>query len=278
MQNKLFRQAALNKLSMPDQLDRTLSVTSARGWITLVGLVGVVVGALVWGTLGSIPTLMPANGILIRQGGLQQVKAPTGGQLTDLQVKPGDVVKVGQTLATLKAQASATAPLTSPSDGTVVEVSVATNGSVQAGANVITLELTDKPLQAVLLVPLAEGKKLKPGIKAQINPTTVNAQDHGYLIGIVSYVSELPVSQETLLAQINNTPLVQTLLAAGGARLEVVVDLQRDTHTPSGYRWSTPNGPNLVLSNGTMCITQLVIGEQSPLTLILPFLHDGNSN
>ena len=34
-QKTLFRQAALNKLASPEELDTLLQVTSARGWIAL---------------------------------------------------------------------------------------------------------------------------------------------------------------------------------------------------------------------------------------------------
>ncbi len=55
MQDKLFRQAALEKLSSPEELDQLMQVTTPRGWFALAGLIGLVLVALIVGVVGVIP-------------------------------------------------------------------------------------------------------------------------------------------------------------------------------------------------------------------------------
>jgi hypothetical protein len=55
MQDKLFRQVALEKLSSPEELDQLMQVTTPRGWFALAALIGLVTVAVVVGVVGVIP-------------------------------------------------------------------------------------------------------------------------------------------------------------------------------------------------------------------------------
>lgn len=55
MQNRLFRQAALEKLSSPEELDQLMQVTTPRGWLALVGIMLLLATALVVAVLVVIP-------------------------------------------------------------------------------------------------------------------------------------------------------------------------------------------------------------------------------
>ncbi|WP_185961355.1 NHLP bacteriocin system secretion protein [Telmatospirillum sp. J64-1] len=99
-QNRIFRQSALDRLSSPDQLDRLIVVTDARGWIVAATL-GLLLTALVaWGFLGTIPTNVAGKGILIaREGRVVAAMSPAMGQIETLLVGLGDSVEEGQPVA-----------------------------------------------------------------------------------------------------------------------------------------------------------------------------------
>lgn len=98
--NRLFRQAALDRLSSPDQLDRAIVITDPRGWIVAATL-GILLAALViWGFAGSLPTNVQGKGILISQGGrVVAAMSPAAGQIDALLVRLGDTVAEGQPIA-----------------------------------------------------------------------------------------------------------------------------------------------------------------------------------
>lgn len=95
----LFRKIALDRLSSPEQLDQLLHITRPAGWVALVTLLGLVILALGWGIFGSIPTQVRGSAILIKTGGVYEVVARSGGVITDVSVRAGDIVKRGQKIA-----------------------------------------------------------------------------------------------------------------------------------------------------------------------------------
>ena len=97
----LFRQAALDKLSSPEQLDLLLEVVSPKGWLALLGLGALVVCAIVWSVAGTLPTRVEGTGILLKKGGLTSVNALASGQLTEITVVASAQVQKGQVLARL---------------------------------------------------------------------------------------------------------------------------------------------------------------------------------
>lgn len=100
-QSNLFRKAALEKLSSPEQLDSLMRVTSPAGWLALSVAGVLLVLVVLWGIFGSIPEKISGQGILIRGGAVLDVEASTSGRITTIDVQPGDLVHPGQPVATI---------------------------------------------------------------------------------------------------------------------------------------------------------------------------------
>ncbi len=100
---KLFRKAALERIASPEQLDRTVSVAGTGAWIALAGLGLGLAFLLLWGIFGTIPTNVPAKGILIPQGGrVLSAMSPAGGVVDRIHVSVGDTVTKGQVIAHIR--------------------------------------------------------------------------------------------------------------------------------------------------------------------------------
>lgn len=98
----IFRKAALDRLSSPEQLDQLAGLTSPLGWIALAALGAVVVAALVWSVFGSVPTWVEGHGILVSQGGhVFDARAPADGSIVSI-APVGTVVRKGDLLAALE--------------------------------------------------------------------------------------------------------------------------------------------------------------------------------
>lgn len=85
-QNALFRKSALDKLSSPERLDVLMQVTSPKGWAALVMMGVILSGAVTWGFVGNIPSIVSGEGILIPEGGLRQLVSNGEGEITRLHV------------------------------------------------------------------------------------------------------------------------------------------------------------------------------------------------
>ena len=95
----VFRKVALDRLASPEQLDKLLPIMDARGWLALLAIGMLLVAAIVWGVVGSIPQSVSGTGILVRSGGVLEVTPLATGPITDVAVTVGDMVTEGQVVA-----------------------------------------------------------------------------------------------------------------------------------------------------------------------------------
>lgn len=321
--NKLFRKAALDRLSSPEQLHTLMRVTNAKGWLALVGCALVITTAIVWGVLGRVQTKVGASGILLG-GSLSEIIAEGDGELTAIDVKAGDLVKKGQLVAQveqstldqqiasqerrleeierdvtagamtaslagrrdrakteldrLKKQRDSGAKLFSPVEGRVVEVRAIQGERVTAGRPVVIIERTTEgqELEALLYFDSHVGKGLKPGMSIELVPSVVRKERTGVLIGKVKAVEQYPSTRLGMMGALRNEQLVDAFIqAAGGAPIAVRAELVRDKATPSGYRWSSGAGPEVILTSGTRCEGAVITRTHRPIALVFPALDYG---
>lgn len=397
----IFRQAALDRLSSPEQLDQLLVVTTPKSWVALMTLVALIVSALLWGIFGAIPTQVSGQALFLRSGGLENITVGDAGRLTDLSVRSGDEIREGQLIARLARpelleelnstreqlselqerllwlselnqtqeelrgdllaerrqnlqdqvviqqerlitrrellddglitrndylatqeeleqtranlqQLSITAleeqkgleeeisnirsrvseterrlsvlghqfrentTVRSPYSGRVVEVQGATGAIIPSGRSLVTVEPTGpsiKSLEVRLFVSALDGKRIAKGSEALLSPAGVRREEYGYLRGRVISVSEYPVTREGIMRTIQNEDLVRQFIERG-AVFEVRIDLIRDPSTPSGFDWTSAQGPPLQITSGTLGSGQITVRRQRPISLVVPVLRE----
>lgn len=412
MSSKVFRKVALERLSSPEQLDQLMQVTNPQGWLALAALGALLLAALAWGMLGSIPTVAAGEGILLRQGGVADLVATGTGQVAELDVQLGDQVAKGQQVGRLRQEAlerqiqdqhakladqnqelaalqrfateqarlsqrgraqerqnlersiatldteikllrerrtaeedllgdglitkqtllateqelnaaldrkasqvlelnglelhqletrqqldqqietrqnvlrdlelelkelqarlAEESAIVSPHNGRVLELMVDRGDVVAPGTPILSLEVTAEELVTVLFVPAAEGKKVRPGMEARITPSTVKREEHGFMYGRVTWVAEFPSTSRGMLRLLANQELV-TRLMEKGPPIQVDVTLDRSAETPTGFRWSSSRGPEVEITSGTLAGGSVIVREDRPISLVLPWLRD----
>lgn len=405
MSNNVFRKTSLDRLSSPEQLDKLITVTSPKGWITVITVGLVLLASILWGVFGAIPLKVDTSGILISSGGVSSISSTVNGQVTDIRLGNGDEVKQGDVIAIigqedvvdqinknkemiavletltpnsdwgnmtlpvellefqqigLQIQSAGSAAgyasispelakadyeaylelydagavskaeldakysvymnaqsgysqqslsanqavanfnsnkearlqdlrrtvedlvtsveskyqILAPSDGKIASILVEKGDMVGAGTGVATLAKTGsnvKALEAVIYVPVSDGKRITEGMEVKIYPSTVQKEEYGYMYGTVVDVPEYPVSNETVMATLGNQGLAQELTGQG-APLEVRVDLVADELSVSGYAWSSKKGATVNVENGTLCSASVVVDKQSPISMVIPIL------
>ena len=99
MANPLFREAALQNLSSPEQLDQMIKITRPRAWLLLSTLGFVLVATIFWSIFGPLPSTSSGQGIIIRSGGTYNIVALSGGVVTEFEAfKTGQAVRKGQVI------------------------------------------------------------------------------------------------------------------------------------------------------------------------------------
>lgn len=411
-ERSIFRRAALERLSSPEQLDYLMSITSPAGWLALSALAIILFLIVLWGFLGRIPDSVSGRGILIRGGAVYDVAAANDGFITQVLVKPGDQVTSGQIVATmsqaeldlkiktqeaqlkvLQAQDADMSAREEKSDsaaiadyqkednalmeaeknyrvqiqanqteydnqqallqkglttqasvnkardnlyavqlqlsdtqvkesqirteqikltretqtqknertkeinktklqlqeyneqreagvkvicrysGRVIEKLVERGSPVSAKDRVITVEAENTPMQAVIYVPAGEGKKVLSDQEIQISPSTVKAEEYGFILGKVTSVSYFPSTPDGMKVVLRNEELVKEL-SSKGAPIEVTADLYQDPATRSGYKWSSSQGPPTGIFSGTLANAQIVVQRKPPIEFVIPKIKE----
>ncbi len=263
----IFRKDALNRLSSPEQLDQAMRVTRPRAWLALVGLGAVLLMALVWGINGRIPITMEQQGLLVRPGSLRNAVALNSGQVSEVKVKPGDIIEPGQAVASLLAP-SANAPeqITSPFGGRVLAVTVGPGDLLERGATVLTLEPIDNRLELVMYVPVDQVNTVRPGAEVQISPPGISREEYGFLRGKVRSVADYPSTATAMRQTLGTDELVETF-SGDTAVVEVRVDLERAGDLPGRYAWSTEHGLQVELRSGMVCDVDVILGDRRLLNV-----------
>jgi HlyD family secretion protein len=128
-------------------------------------------------------------------------------------------------------------------------------------------------LVAAVLVPAQDGKKVRPGMRVLIDPTSVRRDVYGAIEATVSKVSEVAASPEQLKHMLRNDDLVHKLTAAGPPFL-MTVEMKRSTRTRTGFSWTTSEGPDTQITSGTMLHAEIETERVTLLSLLLPALKE----
>ncbi|NEV64967.1 NHLP bacteriocin system secretion protein [Thiorhodococcus minor] len=168
---------------------------------------------------------------LAEQGRLLSAHA---GRVLEVMVGAGDVVQPGETLAT-----------------------VAPEGGVR------------EQLVAFAYVKPTEGKRVRPGMDVEVLPSAFRPEEYGYLRGRVEQVSELPATRAGMRRLLKNEQLAQDL-ATAGAPFQLRVALLDDATTPSGYQWSSSQGPDARINAGMLIGARVIVDRERLLMLAVP--------
>jgi hypothetical protein len=265
----MFRSVALEKLSSPERLDVLPRVTDPRGWIALAALAGLVVALLAWSILGVVPVWVNGRGMLLTPSGVMEVVALESGLVVAQLVQPGDTIAEGQPIARMLTPGGEPRDVVAVTPGRVLELRAYRGDFVAPGAPLLTLQATDEELGAVIYVPATSGGQVAPGMTVHLGPATVRSEEYGFLLGAVRRVTEFPATAQGISALLNDPGLAAGFLSHGPV-YEVRVDLVRDPRTPSGYQWTSVEGPPLSLAAGTFLDGSVIVDRQRPIGFLFP--------
>lgn len=411
-QSKIFRKVALERLSSPEQLDQLMQVTNPRGWLALAAFWLLIMVALGWGMLGSVPTNAFGEGILIRQGGVSDVVSAGSGQVEEVLVGVGDTIEPGQVVARIRQQGIArqitdnearlaalredyeqlqiyareqtrlsarneaqqraslersistlerqlqlleenlrvqsellddglitqqtilaseqqvnqtrdqlasqrlelnglelqrleteqrleqqletrrselrnlelelretraslreNVEVVAAEGGRVLEMIVDLGDVVSPGSAILSMEVASDELIAVLFVPAELGKQVQPQMEARITPSTVQREEHGFILGEVVWVAEFPSTSRGMQRLLANEELIARLISEGSP-IQVNVKLHQDPATPTGFRWSSSRGPDVEITSGTLADGSVIVRRDRPIALVIPKLRE----
>jgi HlyD family secretion protein len=181
----------------------------------------------------------------------------------------------------------------SPYGGQVVDLMVTPHALIDKGAPAALLqpERRDEPMEAIVFVPAGLGKKIRPGDRVEVSPDSIRRHEHGFVIGHVRSISEIPATEMAMLAELKHKTLVASFLEqyAGQVLLSIRVKLH-DVREESGagqgavepafgpqgrknwLKWSSSSGARQRVSTGTLCSASVVVERRPLITLAIPWV------
>jgi HlyD family secretion protein len=202
--------------------------------------------------------------------------------LTDSTSRRNEIDQLRKTIELDQFQIALDGNIRSQYSGRVAEVMASEGQVMPAGGKLLTIESDDPAamkngggLVSISYYPVKDGKQIQPGMKIQVTPDTVERERFGGIIGTVTAVSPIPVTKEGAVSTIGNAEAVQSLMP-DGVFIEVRACLERDAATPSGYKWSSSQGPPIQITAGLTHSTRVTVEGRAPVTYLLPILRESS--
>lgn len=170
--------------------------------------------------------------------------------------------------------------IAAPVDGEILSILVTEGSSVRTGDPILTLgPLPPKGLAPPIVtcfVPFGLGKEIRAGMPARISIPFAPPSRYGYLEGVVSWVGEFVADQtgSGRGGSVGDASLTRSIGGQIGPMIEVSVTVLEDPRTPSGLAWTSREGYPQPLEMPLLCGVQVVIREDRPISLLLPWIKD----
>lgn len=172
--------------------------------------------------------------------------------------------------------AGATEEITAKVSGTVVDIPVEKDQVVSQGTEVVKIKSdsgVEEEEQIVrCYVVLSDGKKLEEGMEVVITPSTVSEDEYGHMTGTVTSVGTYTVSSTEMLQMLGDEVMVQGFQQQGPC-VEVLISLDKDESTASGYAWSNRKGETVTVDENTPVTAKVRVKEDAPISKLIPFLR-----
>ena len=162
------------------------------------------------------------------------------------------------------------------SNGVIGEISGRIGDVITPGYNLATIRYQGKDLKNYVLnlyVPYNANEPIKKGMSVDIQPFNVDHNKYGWLQGKVNYVSSIPADDYAMLETLGNKNVIE-LIDFRGSTYKVVVILETDPNTFSGFKWSNNKGPQIKLSSGQLSIGYVNVKVKAPIDFVLPIFND----
>ena len=300
---ELFRKTALDSMSTPEQLDKQVKIMRPSVWVIFIALVTALFTFIIWSFTYHITNGVNLSGVVFTNNNIISNTAERNCIVTDVLVNEDDYVEIGDIIAVVsntelleKIEGSryelslldekskkyallfgqiekltdtyvASTVIKSSASGYVQ--SVRSTGTALESGDTISAIMTDSGYnQVTAYVPMQTARSLELGMIAQVSPSYAAREEYGYMTGVITSISDTPVSEESILARMGTLSYVEGILPEG-SYVEVRIRLDLDENSANSYKWSNSKGETLSVELGTQCSIIVVISEYLPIQMLI---------
>ena len=270
----LYRKAALDRISSPEQLDKALKVTSPMSWLALIGVTLIVVVTVIWSIVGSIPVTITSQGVVSSQVGSNAVYTDEAGTVVSVRVRPGDEIRMGDEILTYKNFANEVKTVYSDQVGTVASIVVEKDAALNPGSEIIRVTpMVQGNQMVVCYVPLAQAKKIERGMTVNVSLNSLDSQSYGHMVARVVNVDAYAASSAGMSSVLGSGNYMESAFTSSGPVVAVACELYPDD-TQSGYYWSNEKGAKVTVTNGSLATAKIVTEEVAPISKLFAKINE----
>ena len=194
------------------------------------------------------------------------------------QARAYEIRQLADQLKLKKQQYADATEVRASAPGVVTNIHADIGARVSTGDPLVTVvETSDKAksdgggyakMCCIAYLPAKHAKAVEPGMNVEVAPSVAEKTRFGFVYGKVKSVDE----------SISSTQDIQEVIPWGfkpmttGSLLKVVVELEENPDTVSGYRWSSGAGYPKRIGLSTLATVAVGIDERRPLSFVLPWL------
>lgn len=266
MTNRLFRRAALERLSTPDRLDELMIVTTIRSWLMILPFVLLTLGLVLWATFSNIRITVDAQGYLVTSP-TAKVASLQSGIVSDVLVTVGQSIEIGQPIITLNlVDTNTIITVNSPHSGTVLRVNTQLNDLIVVGSVITEIETVqgEIPPTATLYIS-ADTTSVLAGQSVEIAPDSVNILETGVIRGTVTQIYDENILTRLQILQKTGEQALYETLDENARYIEVIATV---SHVDDSFIWSLEQGEQVVLQDNETVTVTIITNTQSPFEFL----------
>ena len=173
---------------------------------------------------------------------------------------------------TLQAQVTSAEDIRSPSDGQVLELSIIVNDQIDVGDELALIDLVAGSTMVRGYILIADAQLVQADMPVQVALASAPPEIYGTMLGTVERVNSVPSSRASLMDIYENSDVVD-LITESGPPYAKEVRLAEDPTTPTGFKWSTSQGPPVPLAVGSLASVAITYESRRPIEFVLPFIN-----
>jgi HlyD family secretion protein len=158
--------------------------------------------------------------------------------------------------------------------GRILELTMGEGQIIGAGRRLgsIEAENNDKELLGLGYLSVGDGKKIKPGMDIRITPSNVQRERHGSIIATVKEITPFAVTSDAVASIIGSTDVARDLIQ-NSSKIQVTAQLEKDSASISGFKWTSGTGPDDAVTAGTTAFVRATVEYRRPITFVIPLLR-----
>ncbi|SMM98763.1 Membrane-fusion protein [uncultured Candidatus Thioglobus sp.] len=196
--------------------------------------------------------------------------------------------KIKQRLLSFKNKVNAlkkslsTLKIKTPIAGRVVEVESVIGANVSQNKTIVRIVSSqsqhyaraEKNIEFIAYVDILNGKKIKQGTEVNVSVNSFNKNSYGFIKGVVTKVSDFPISSAGIFSRLSNKFLVNSF-TNNGPTYEVSVRLLQNQNSKNRLQWSTEKGMEIKnVDIGNLGSGEFILSKQRPISKAIPLLKD----